>query len=151
MIIKDILLKLITLLLFLYLIVFIPIIWGYHPLIIVSNSMEPTLKVGGILYYHKESINSYKKNDILVFKIKNNIISHRIIKINDNSFITKGDANKKIDSSNIVYNQIIGKGTNFSIPYIGYYIDFIHRHKYLLLIVCITSIISLRKAVLKNE
>ena len=151
--IKDLLLKLVYFLILIYLIVFIPIIWNYYPLIVVSGSMEPTLKVGGILYYHEKNINEFKKNEILVYRYKNHIISHRIVNKNSDSFITKGDANKKNDSKVIYHNQIIGEGTNFCIPYIGYYIDYIYHHKYLLIITTIILLIDLygRREIIKNE
>jgi len=130
--IKELLIRILYLLILLYLIIFIPIFWGYKPLVVISGSMEPILKVGGILYYEKYDINDFHKGDILVYKTKKHIISHRIIKRVNNGFITKGDANENNDRNIVRYKQILGKGTNFSIPYIGYYGDYIYHHKYLL-------------------
>lgn len=128
--------------------IFIPCIIGYKPLIIESGSMEPILRVGGILYYKSIPLNTYKVDDILVYKVPNHIVSHRIIGRNDYYFITKGDQNNTIDS-NVYNNQVLGKSSNFSIPYIGYYADYIYHHKYLLvitlLIVIIDYIIERRK------
>ena len=70
MIIRKILSSILYILLLLYLIIFIPVIWGYKPLVIISGSMEPKLKVGGILYYKKINQAEYKINDIVVFKSK---------------------------------------------------------------------------------
>jgi signal peptidase len=131
--IKNIIFKIIYVLVIIYLIIFIPIIWGYKPLVIVSGSMEPILKVGGILYYKNIPLNDYKKDDILVYRIPDHNVSHRIVEINNNSFLTKGDVNEYLDNP-VYHNQILGKGTNFSIPLIGYYANFIYNHKYLLYI-----------------
>ena len=49
--IKNIILKLIYAIVFTYILVFVPVIIGYKPLVVLSGSMEPILKVGGILYY----------------------------------------------------------------------------------------------------
>lgn len=130
--IKEIIIKILYLLILLYLIIFVPIFWGYKPLVVISGSMEPILKVGGILYYEKYDINDFKKGDILVYKTKKHIVSHRVVKRVNNGFITKGDANKTIDRKVVKSTQILGKGTNFSIPYIGYYGDYIYHHKILL-------------------
>lgn len=130
-ILKNIINRILYILILLYLIIFIPTLFGFKPLVIISGSMEPILKVGGILYYENYNINDFKKNDILVYKSKNHIISHRIVDMTNKGFITKGDANKNIDSK-IINNRILGKGTDFSIPYIGYYADYIFKHKYLL-------------------
>ena len=130
--VKELLIKILYILILMYLIIFIPVFWGYKPLVVISGSMEPILKVGGILYYEDYNNNSFKKGDILVYKTKKHIISHRIVKAKNNSFITKGDANKSNDRRVVKSKQILGKGTNFSIPYIGYYGDYIYHHKYLL-------------------
>ena len=145
---KNILFGIIYLLITIYLIIFIPCLIGYKPLIIESGSMEPILRVGGILYYKSIPLNTYKVDDILVYKVPNHIVSHRIIDKNNYYFITKGDQNNTIDS-NVYNNQVLGKSSNFSIPYIGYYADYIYHHKCLLvitlLIVIIDYIIERRK------
>ena len=152
---KNIIIKLLYILISIYLIIFIPSIWGEKPLVVLSGSMEPILKVGGILYYKEENINDFKEGDVLVYQLNDHIISHRIVKVLDNSFITKGDNNKSIDTYEVLSYQILGKGTNWSIPYIGYYADFIYNHKYLLVIA--TGLIFMdilydnKKEKMKNE
>ncbi len=140
--IKNIILKLIYAIVFTYILVFVPVIIGYRPLVVLSGSMEPILKVGGILYYQKINIEDYKKGDILVYATEDHIISHRIVDITNDGFITKGDNNKVLDSK-VNLNQVLGKGTNFSIPYIGYYADFIYNHKYILYFFTIYIVIDL--------
>lgn len=142
MIIKKVFLSTLYILLLLYLVIFIPILWGYKPLVIISGSMEPILKVGGILYYKEIDTQDYKNNDIVVFKSTKYLISHRIVEITDDGFITKGDANKNIDSNKVYFNKALGKGTNWSIPYIGYYADFIYKNKWILVIILIILIIN---------
>ena len=142
MIIKEIFIKILYILLLIYLLIFIPVIWGYRPLVIISGSMEPTLKVGGILYYKEIEHNKYQKEDIVVFKSNKYLISHRIVEINNLGFITKGDANKNTDSNILKYNNVLGKGTNWSIPYIGYYADFIYKNKIYLYITLVVLIIN---------
>lgn len=132
--IKNCIFSILYILIIIYLLIFIPSIWGYKPLVIISGSMEPTLKVGGILYYHEEKLDNFRKNDILVYKTRNHIISHRVIENLGSSFITKGDANKSNDTDIIAQEKVLGKGTNWCIPYIGLYADFVYTHKYLLFI-----------------
>ena len=141
--IKNIIFKILYMLIIIYLLIFVPCIWGHKPLVVISGSMEPSLKVGSILYYHYEEHDNFNKNDILVFKSKEHIISHRIVENLEDGFITKGDANSIIDSSEIYDNQVLGKGTNWCIPYLGFYADFIYTHKYLLFISIIILIIDL--------
>ena len=131
--VKKILFTCAYILIIIYLSIYIPSIWGFKPLVVASGSMEPVLKVGGILYYKENKLDNYKKDDILVYKTPNHIVSHRIVDINNGNFMTKGDANNTGDGI-INKNQILGKGTNFCIPIIGYYADYVYHHKYLMVI-----------------
>jgi signal peptidase I len=139
---KNIFFKIIYILVIIYLAIFIPNVWGEKPLVIVSGSMEPILKVGGILYYKSIPLNSFKEGDILVYNIPEHIVSHRVIYHNDDFFITKGDVNNAYDE--IVYNnQIMGKSNNWSIPFLGYYASFISNNKYLLVISLVLVLIDI--------
>ena len=132
--IKEVIFKILYVLIIIYLLVFVPTLWGKKPLVVISGSMEPTLHVGGILYYEKVDLSDLKKDDILVFELNKHTISHRIVEITETGFITKGDNNKSSDTYEVSKTQVYGKGTNWSIPYIGYYADFIYNHKYILFI-----------------
>lgn len=156
-ILKNFAIKVLYILILIYLFIFVPTIWGQKPLVVISGSMEPTLKVGGILYYEKTNIEDFKKGDILVYRLNKHIISHRIVDITDNGFITKGDNNVSIDTYEVNNSQVIGKGTDWSIPYIGYYADYIYNRKYLLVMSIMTIIFDLlcdyydRKRGMTNE
>lgn len=132
--IKNYIFSILYVLVIIYLFTFVPLLWGYKPLVVISGSMEPSLKVGSILYYHEENISNFETKDILVYKNRNHIISHRISKKVDKGFITKGDANKNNDFNVITEKDILGKGTNWCIPFLGIYTDFVYTHKYLLFI-----------------
>lgn len=132
--IKDLIFRIVYVLIIIYLLVFIPSFFGHKPLVVISGSMQPILKVGGILYYQEQDLDNFKKGDILVYQLNNHTISHRIEEITETGFITKGDANTSVDFSEVNYDQVLGKGTNWSIPFIGYYADFIYNHKYILFI-----------------
>lgn len=141
--IKNALFRIVYILVIIYLLIFIPSIFGHKPLVVVSGSMEPKLKVGSILYYHSEDLSDFNTADVLVYKTKDHIISHRIVSQSETGFMTKGDANNTIDSMEIKNSQVLGKGTDWCIPYIGYYADFIYNHKYLLYIAISVLIIDL--------
>lgn len=142
-IIRKCLFKIIYILVIIYLLIFIPTIWGQKPLVVISGSMEPTLKVGGILYYHDKNYEEFNKGDILIYKLDDHIISHRIYDIIENGIITKGDANSTYDNLLVNENQILGIGTNWSIPLIGYYADFVYRHKFLLVFSFIVVLVDI--------
>lgn len=141
--IKNFIFSILYVLIIIYLLIFVPSLWGHRPLVVISGSMEPTLQVGGLLYYHEENIDNFKKDDILVYKSRNHIISHRVVEKLDDGFITKGDANKSVDSDIISNSKVLGKGTNWCIPYLGLYADFIYTHKYLLFILIAILLVDL--------
>lgn len=132
--IKNNTLKIITAFVILYLLAFIPIFFNNKPLVVVSGSMEPTLKVGSLVYYENEKIENFKLNDIVVFKQGKHIVSHRIVKIEEDGFTTKGDANNSNDFRKVTHDKILGKAGEWCIPYYGYYVNYIYTHKYLLYI-----------------
>ena len=127
----------------LYVVICLPIIFGYKPLVVLTGSMEPTLKEGGIVYYKKVNPTELKEGDIITFKIsEDTVVSHRIEKVNDNSFVTKGDANNSTDPNEVPFSNVIGKDTNFCIPIMGYYVRFINSNLYIVIPVIIILILE---------
>ena len=68
--------------------------------------MEPNIKVGETILIKNE--NKYKKGDIITYKYKNTYVTHRVVKIDKDSIITKGDANNTVDEA-IKKSDVIGK------------------------------------------
>lgn len=135
--------SIILVLIFIYVIVWVPNVFGYKPLIVLSGSMEPTYKKQSIIYYKKVEREDIKIGDIITFKgNKNELISHRIVDIENDSFTTRGDANKVNDIDKVNYNNIYGKNINLNIAYVGYYINFVNTHTYLVVIACVILIID---------
>lgn len=106
---------------------FVAGIFKYKPTAIVSNSMHPIFDRGDVVVIEKldrKKSRNLKKYDIIEYKLKNIIVSHRIIHIekhNDGSisYITKGDNNNTADNEKVSSNQIIGI-VKFRIPKVGY-------------------------------
>lgn len=93
--------------------------FNYHLVSIGSNSMNPTISKGDLVLIKKyNDINEVKENDIVYFLNNNTYTVHRIIKKEDNKFVTKGDFNNVSDGK-IDFNNIEGK-VIFNIPYLGY-------------------------------
>ena len=103
--IKELLIRILYLLILIYLIIFVPVFWGYKPLVVISGSMEPILKVGGILYYENYNINDFNKGDILVYKTKKHIISHRIVNSCSSCFSFAGRWDPSPQASNASFTK----------------------------------------------
>lgn len=96
--------------------------------IVQSGSMEPTIKTGSLVVI--KPADSYKVGDIITFgkDTKTEVpTTHRIVADRVESgvmiYSTKGDANEDKDTREVRQNEIIGK-TLFSVPYLGYIMDF---------------------------
>ena len=80
-------------------------VFKYHPIAILSNSMNPTFKRGDVVIYKKEEV--IVPGDIIVFQYQNQIIVHRVVSINK-YYVTKGDANNNVDYIKVQKEDIKG-------------------------------------------
>lgn len=101
-------------------------LFKYEPIAILSNSMLPTYSRGDVVVYEKLSdtdLQKLKNNSIIVYKIGNQYVAHRIIEVvKDNgvvSYRTQGDNNNAPDGRLVEISQIKGVYI-FSIKYIGF-------------------------------
>jgi len=78
------------------------------PLKSTGYSMLPILQPNDIVYFKKISLLKIKINDLIVFKKKNQLITHRVIYKTKKYLITKGDNNPNYDGK-IYPKQILGK------------------------------------------
>lgn len=84
----------------------LPRIFNYYVFNVKSGSMEKTLNVGDYIIVKKTK--DIKVDDIVTYKKDNYFITHRIIAINGEKVITKGDTNNLQDEE-ISKDDIIGK------------------------------------------
>lgn len=75
----------------------------------IGISMYPTLKNGDVLIIQKNTDPSFnvKVGDIIVFTYNDMYVGHRVIDVENNYVVTKGDANTF--SEHITYDRIVGK------------------------------------------
>lgn len=74
----------------------LPMPFGTGLAVVLSGSMEPTLRVGDLLVIRQEP--DYYEGDIVVYQSGQELIVHRIISKDDKTCITQGDANNVEDS-----------------------------------------------------
>jgi signal peptidase len=90
----------------------------YEP--VYTGSMEPAIPVGSIVIIKPVDPETLKIGDIICFQFSESTsVTHRIINITNEGFITKGDANEDPDTWTVQKENVIGKVTT-TIPYIGY-------------------------------
>lgn len=110
------------------LLIFVPYLFRIKPQIVLSGSMEPEVSVGSLVYL-SENIppEEIQEQDVIAYRRGNQMqVLHRVIQVDKEKklFQTKGDANEKADPGMVDFSQYVGKEV-FSIPYLGYGVDFI--------------------------
>ena len=101
-------------------------IFKYYFLTIGSGSMRDKIDVGDVVIVKKlkqNELNQIQVGNVLVFKMDNKVIVHRVIDIKKDkdgvlAFKTKGDANNEADNWYVSEKSVIGV-TNYVIPFIG--------------------------------
>lgn len=101
-------------------------IFRYWICVVASGSMEPTIKIGDVIYIdksYKNHIDKIEEQDIIVFKINGKIYCHRVIQKNVNNdqvlLVTKGDREgQSVDKWTVSKSELVGK-VDFRIKYIG--------------------------------
>jgi len=95
-----------------------PMPFGYGASVVLSGSMEPALSVGDLLIVQRAD--TYQPGDIVVYQTERMAVVHRIVSINDETAITKGDANAAQDKP-VFVTAIKGEVISV-IPLIGYFV-----------------------------
>ena len=96
----------------------VPMPFGIGAAVVLSGSMEPVINVDDLVIVVKTD--NFEVGDIIVFQEGRIAITHRIVEINDEYVITRGEANNTNDTP-LSYEQIKGK-VIMVIPYVGYVI-----------------------------
>ena len=129
----------------------VPRIFGIEPRIVQSGSMVPAYNVNDIVYInHHYTFNQMKIGDVVAFTVHDQtMVMHRVTDINEENFITKGDANQKKDAP-ISKNNLIGE-VIWDVPFIGYFINCFKNIGFLLITCLIILIQNIAKNLLKEE
>jgi signal peptidase I len=112
-----------------------PSVLGYQLKTVLSGSMEPTFKTGSIIAIKPlQNTSDLKKGDIITFHLdEDNLATHRIIEVihsgNQVMYKTKGDNNKNADLDPVVSQNIVAKYSGFTVPFMGYLIEFTKSKK----------------------
>ena len=141
-----------------------PKMFGYELKTVLSGSMEPGIMTGSIVAIKPvEKVKTFHKGDVITFISEDEkLITHRIFKVKGSGksvqYITKGDNNEGPDTDPVLPQNIKGEYHGFTIPYVGYALQFAESKlgSALLLIVpgfiiLAYSLISMWKAITEIE
>ncbi|MBB6453683.1 signal peptidase [Salirhabdus euzebyi] len=107
-----------------------PKIFGYQLKTVLSGSMEPGIKTGSIIAVKPGGdMTRFKENDVITFMEEEGyLVTHRITEVvksgEQTLYRTKGDNNDAEDLNPVLSDNVVAEYTGFTIPYVGYFIDF---------------------------
>lgn len=129
-----------------------PQFYIYKAYIISTESMEPTINKGDVIIIKKTKKEDLKENDIITYKDKGEVITHRIVEIkpNGNKYITKGDNNEARDEESLTFEDIEGKFV-FKIPHLGNMVSGLKNGIVIILTILIFLIIHLNRIGMKEK
>ncbi|WP_157777122.1 signal peptidase I [Erysipelothrix larvae] len=90
--------------------------FGYKPFIITSGSMEPKYPVNSLVVVKKVDASTLQVGDEIAFysHLINANVFHRIVDIDDQGFVTKGDNNKNADLEIVETIDVLGKAVFYT-------------------------------------
>lgn len=110
-----------------------PAIFGYQLKTVLSGSMEPGIQTGSIITVKPGGdMTRFEKGDVITYKVdQNQLVTHRIVKVigDGAQYVTKGDNNDAPDTSPVLAQNVVAEYTGFTIPYVGYAVDFANSQK----------------------
>lgn len=81
-------------------------IFGYTAFEVATGSMSGTIEIGDLVIV--KITDSVEKEDIIVYQEQDHFVTHRVLEINGETIVTKGDANNSKDLP-ISNKQVLGK------------------------------------------
>lgn len=107
-----------------------PEFFGYQLKTVLSGSMEPGIQTGSIIAVKSATVKTgFEKGDVITFQAEEDIlITHRITEVVRTSdsvlYRTKGDNNNAEDMNPVLSENVVAGYTGFTVPYVGYFINF---------------------------
>lgn len=123
--------------------------------VVLSGSMEPSISAGDVVVVDDASPNSIEEGDVITYRRSgaDTPTTHRVVEITEQggepAFVTKGDANDQPDPSPVSASRLIGVVV-FTIPYIGYVVEFVNTPVGFLALVVVPFLLLLITEVLST-
>lgn len=92
---------------------------GWTPIVVSSGSMEPVLSVGDVLLIDEDLGDRITQRSVVVFERSDGVlVAHRVFSVEENGYVTKGDANPTPDAERVSADSVLGVG-RLVVPLIG--------------------------------
>ena len=84
-----------------------PAVFGWSTAVVISGSMSGAIEVDDMVVIHEQP--SYAVGDVITFENGNVLVTHRVIAMAGEEYVTKGDANNSPDTYPVAPEQVVGK------------------------------------------
>lgn len=122
----------------------------YKPVIIESDSMEPTIMTGAVIIVQYCSINDVEVGDIIMFYAPqlHKYNTHRVIAIGEDHMYTQGDNTNAPDEGTVIDDALVGKVVhiwNWAAKYTGAFVQNGNyaRHTVIIALFAVAAVLSL--------
>ncbi len=113
-----------------------PDIFGWSWSVVITGSMEPNIHVDDLIFVHEQD--RYAVNDVITYRSDTgrSVVTHRIIEITDDGYLTQGDANNTDDFYPVPATRVVGKVVG-GIPFVGRLVSFLQTPIGLLVVLAV--------------
>jgi signal peptidase I len=126
----------------------LPSILGYESYVVYGGSMEPAIGTGDLAVVGPVRPEQFRIGDVITYRTPDRpevIVTHRLVGMEPGengqlSFQTKGDANDTVDKVLVQQRAVLGR-VAYTIPRIGYLVDFARRVEGKILLIVIPGVL----------
>jgi signal peptidase len=95
----------------------------YEP--VLTGSMEPAISVGSVVVIKPVDPEALRVGDVICFRFSDSMLmTHRIVGVTEEGFVTKGDANEDFDVGVLAKENVVGVVV-FVFPFVGHLASFV--------------------------
>lgn len=120
---------------------------GICPYAVLSGSMEPEIETGGMVFTDTKN-RLPETGDVITYKVNDVMVTHRVLRMEQGAYITKGDANQWEDVNPVLPSQIVGT-VCFSIPLLGFIVTFLRNRNVILLFLAVSVLTFLSESIVE--
>ena len=126
------------------------VVYGYRIVVSNENLMCPSICEGNIVISKLEALENYSVGDVFVLKSPVNVNKYIVRRIKDEQkgdfsyFVTVSDYAYATDAWKVTDDLIIGRVV-YTLPYIGYFAQIVHKPIGLILFVLLPSVVLVHK------
>ena len=95
-----------------------PLLFGYQPVVVISGSMEPSIKMADVVVTAPSDGVGLDSGTVINFEVDGTTRLHRISEATEGGYRTSGDANPSPDTELVAPSQVRGVGT-VVVPFVG--------------------------------